>query len=150
MNGFVLFSARNPIQRHISKISKQFSLLMINRKPKNDILLSMYKIPHKYKFNYSAGDSIVYHQIQKTASTIFNLHLVNNLKLPCNCTASVILTLTCSCKNDLGIDWLYSRLSRQLCKVHASWHQFQKCLPQLKDKISKRLFKLGESFFVNF
>ena len=126
-------------------MSERFSLLVGNKKLNHETLLSVYKIPHKYKFNYSTGDSIVYHQIQKTASTIFNLHLVKNLKLPCNCTTSVILTLTCSCKNDLGFDWLYSRLSRQLCKVHASWHQFQKCLPQLKDKIYKRVFKLGKS-----
>ena len=146
VNGFDLFyGGKEGIKYSMNQkiIMNQISL----QNEESDMrLLSLFSKPKKYMFNHTSGDILIYHQIQKTASTAFNLHLVHNLNIKCNCTHSAILPVSCSCKNKLGFDWLYSRLSKQLCKVHASWHQLQQCIPDLEDIIYKRASKLGNLF----
>ncbi|NXB62094.1 H6ST2 sulfotransferase, partial [Struthidea cinerea] len=96
------------------------------------------------RFNFSAGDLLVFLHIQKTGGTTFGRHLVRNIQLeqPCECRAG---QKKCTCHRPGKREtWLFSRFSTGWsCGLHADWTELTNCVPSVVD--SKKEVRLRPS-----
>jgi len=92
-----------------------------------------------FVFDIDANDVIVFLHIQKTGGTMFDGHVVRDLKLqtPCICPAGKKRCI-CTRPSDAESFWLFSRNSMGWkCGLHADWTELNHCVNNIMDVIER-------------